>query len=213
MVAASPGGEDTTERTLKAMQWTRSDTIGLAKPACAHCHGYGLRTGLRGKESPCHCVFRAIFRACYARFRECTERARHMSHVNLEICARGKDRRFTFSRKTEDYLADFCLVSRRALDDFDYRLFRFHFLLGADWKLCCRRMNIDRGTFFHSVYRIENILGRTFRELEPYALYPLDEYFGSQRQMARPPLAAGVNVKRMPVRPSLSREFPALKSA
>ncbi|HEY3456825.1 MAG TPA: hypothetical protein VGK64_19760 [Bryobacteraceae bacterium] len=44
-------------------------------------------------------------------------------------------------------------------------------------------MNLDRGTFFHEAYRIEQKLGRTFRELQPYALFPLDEYFnGSGRQ-------------------------------
>ncbi len=36
---------------------------------------------------------------------------------------------------------------------------------------------MDRGSFFHEVYRIEQKLGKTFRELEPYALFPLDEYF------------------------------------
>jgi hypothetical protein len=75
-------------------------------------------------------------------------------------------------------MADFCLVSRRVLDDFAHRIFRYHFILGADWKLCCRQLQIDRGTFFHTVYRIEEQLGRTFAELRPYPLYPLDEYFG-----------------------------------
>ena len=75
-------------------------------------------------------------------------------------------------------MADFCLVSRRLLDDFEYRIFRFHFLLGADWRLCCRQMGMDRGTFFHAVYDIEQKLGQAFAELEPYPLYPLDEYFG-----------------------------------
>jgi hypothetical protein len=37
---------------------------------------------------------------------------------------------------------------------------------------------MDRGTFFHSIYRIEQRLGRVFAELEPYALYPVSEYFG-----------------------------------
>jgi hypothetical protein len=51
---------------------------------------------------------------------------------------------------------------------------------------------MDRGSFFHTVYRIEQSLGRVFCELEPYALYPLDEYFG------------GI-VQRKPPRRSLSR--------
>jgi hypothetical protein len=75
-------------------------------------------------------------------------------------------------------MADFCLVSRRVLDDYEHRLFRFHFVLGADWRLCCRQLQLDRGSFFHSIYRIEQRLGRVFAELEPYALYPLNEYFG-----------------------------------
>jgi hypothetical protein len=79
-------------------------------------------------------------------------------------------------------MADFCLVSRRVLDEFAYKVFRYHFLLGADWKLCCRQLQIDRGTFFHTIYRIEQQLGRTFAELKPYPLYPLDEYFGGMVQ-------------------------------
>jgi len=74
-------------------------------------------------------------------------------------------------------MADFCLVSQRTLEELEYRIFRNHFLLGADWRLCCRQMNIDRGTFFHHVYNIEDRLGRVFAELTPYALYPVGEYF------------------------------------
>ena len=37
---------------------------------------------------------------------------------------------------------------------------------------------MERGDFFHEVYRIQQKLGRAFRELEPFALYPLNEYFG-----------------------------------
>src|SRR5947208_8937664 len=76
-------------------------------------------------------------------------------------------------------MADFCLVSRRTLDENQYRIFTNHSLLGADWKLCCRKLGMERGAFFHEVYRIEQKLGRTFRELEPFALFPLDEYFNS----------------------------------
>ncbi len=58
-----------------------------------------------------------------------------------------------------------------------YRLFRYHFLLGADWTLCTRKLSMSRGNFFHAVYRIEQKLGRVFRELQPYPLFPLDDYF------------------------------------
>ncbi|HUK14976.1 MAG TPA: hypothetical protein VLW65_01120 [Bryobacteraceae bacterium] len=83
-----------------------------------------------------------------------------------------------YGRKMEEYVADFSLVSRRALDDSEYRLFRFHYLLGADSRLCCRRFKMQQSGFYSAVYRIEKRLGRLFAELEPYPLYPLDEYFG-----------------------------------
>jgi hypothetical protein len=125
---------------------------------------------------PCNCVLRAIFRACYARFRHCAAKEKHISRISLDVVP-GRERSYIWGRKDEEYMADFILVSRRTLDEFESKLFRFHFLLGADWRLCCRKLNTDRGTFFHAVYRIEQKLGRVFRELEPYSLFPLDEYF------------------------------------
>jgi hypothetical protein len=101
-----------------------------------------------------------------------------VGHVNYDRFDAGSGSRRVWGRRDEEYVADFCLVSKRTLDAFQERIFTYHFLLGADWRLCCRRLNIDRGTFFHEVYRIQQKLGRTFRELEPYALFPLDEYFG-----------------------------------
>ena len=149
------------------MQWNRSNTIGIAKNSCTYCSGNGTRLVRNGKEVPCNCVFRAIFRACYNRFRDCVAKGTHTSTVTLELCY-GREGRRTYSRKREEFIADFSLVSRRELDEFESKIFRFHFLLGADWKLCCRQMRIDRGTFFHTIYRIEQKLGRTFAELRPY---------------------------------------------
>jgi len=116
-----------------------------------------------------------------------------------------RSRRAVWGRKEEEFIADFMLVAKRSLNRAEHQLFRIHFLLGADWHLCCRRMNVDKGSFFHAVYRIEQKLGRTFRELQPYPLYPLDEYFNGvtlehrairareyRSQALRPPL------RRMP---------------
>jgi hypothetical protein len=127
---------------------------------------------------PCHCVFRAVFRACYNRFRECAASGAQISAVRWGR-ANGRQGLQIYSRLREEYVADFCLVSRRALDDEEHRIFRLHFLLGADWKLCCRQLKMDRGEFFHWIYRIEQKLGRVFAELKPYPLFPLDEYFAS----------------------------------
>jgi hypothetical protein len=172
-----------------------SNAIGLAKASCSLCHGLGIRIIRTDTEVPCNCIFRAIFRACLNRFRQCTVSAEHIGSVSLEFC-RGSEGRRVYSRKQQEYAADFCLVSRRTLDEIEHTVFRRHFLLGASWSLCCRQLNIDRGSFFHMVYRIEQKLGRVFSELEPYALFPLDEYFGGTSRAKvvskpyEPPIAA-----------------------
>jgi hypothetical protein len=160
------------------MQWTQSNAIGLAKTSCVYCSGVGTREIREGVTVPCNCIFRAIFRACYNRFKECAALGSHTGSVSMEYWS-ALDGRRSYSRQREDYMADFCLVSQRSLSYDEYKLFRYHFLLGADYKLCCRQLKMDRGYFFHTLYRIEQRLGRTFAELEPYALFPLDEYFRS----------------------------------
>ncbi len=200
------------------MEWNRSETIAVAKEKCTLCQGEGLRrTTRKGPPSPCNCVLRGIFRACYSRFRYCVTKEKYVSKVTLENCS-GKEGRRIWARKDEDYIADFSLVSRRALDDEEYRIFRFHFLLGADWRLCCRRLNIDRGTFFHAVYRIQQKLGRVFRELQPFALFPLDSYFGGTIVKARPDANSNLLVmpalgKRGGLRPPLRRKAEEEKAA
>jgi hypothetical protein len=162
------------------MQWTRSETPGLAQQSCTLCYGLGLREVRSGAPTPCSCVFRAVFRACYNRFRECASKDRRISQISLEAIP-GKRRKGVYSLKNEEYISDFCLVSRRVLSEHDYRIFKFHYLLGVGWKLCCQRLGLDRGDFYHQVYRIQERLGRVYKELEPYALFPLDEYFNGHR--------------------------------
>jgi hypothetical protein len=100
-----------------------------------------------------------------------------------------------FGRKQEEFAADFCLVSRRLLSDFEYRIFRYYFLLAAGSKLCSDYFGLDRGHFYHVLYTIEHKLGRGFAELEPYALFPLDEYFGGSVRKG-PPMAVDVRPAR-----------------
>jgi hypothetical protein len=170
------------------MEWTRSETLALAQQSCTFCYGLGLRPGRAGASNPCNCVFRAIFRACYERFRICASKEKHVSRVSLEANP-GQSRRSVWGLKDEEYVADFCLVSRRALSLREHLIFRYHYLLGADWKLCCQRLNADRGAFFHEIYRIEQKLGRVFRELEPHALFPVDEYFNCSSREDKPGVA------------------------
>jgi hypothetical protein len=166
------------------MEWTRSETLALAQQSCTFCFGLGLRPGRAGTSTPCNCVFRAIFRACYEKFRLCVGKEKYMSRVSLEANL-GQTRRSVWGLKDEEYTADFCLVSQRTLSLREHRIFRFHYLLGADWKLCSQKLNMERGEFFHEIYRIEQKLGRVFRELEPHALFPVDEYFNGTGKYER----------------------------
>jgi len=188
--------------------WNRSETVALAKESCTQCHGLGLRSSNgTGSDAPCNCVLRSIFRVCYARFQYCATREKHMTHVRLAVIG-GRVSRMVWGRRDEEYIADFCLVSKRFLEDDEYRLFRFHFLLGADWKLCCRQLKMERGVFFHAIYRIQQKLGRVFRELRPYALYPLDEYFGGATRedvSNQRPVVLEMPVRRQGLRPPLRK--------
>lgn len=126
-----------------------------------------------------------------------------MTRVSLHFTL-GADRKLTWGRKDEEYIADFILVSKRTLTPEEYRLFDYHFLLGADWKLCARKLKIDRGNFFHAIYRIEQKLGRVYRELKPYSLYPLDEYFSTVVNKGEPlKMPSRRSETRRPVEPPL----------
>ena len=96
----------------------------------------------------------------------------------LGLSASRVARRFPAHDSRQIIDPDLCLIAERTLTEYEHRLFRYYHLLGADWKLCTRRFNLDRGQFFHFIYRMEEKLGRAFVETEPYALFPLDNYFG-----------------------------------
>lgn len=163
------------------MKWQPSETLALARQGCATCLGLGVRLDSRPAGEPCNCVLRTVFRACHNEFRRCVENVSDLHAVRLsrgakagKPCARGTH----FSRPQEEYAADFVLVSKRVLgaDAQAYQIFKFYFLLGADGPLCCRRLGMDRGVFYHRVYEIEAKLGRAFAELAPYPLFPPDQY-------------------------------------
>jgi hypothetical protein len=184
------------------MDWNRTDTLPIATHDCTLCHGMGLRGGRLDATQPCNCVLRSIFRTCYERFQVCASKEKSLSRVTLDGTS-PRSRRAVWGRKDEEYLADFVLVSKRALTAQEHQLFRYHFLLGADWRLCCRQLRIEKGVFFHAIYRIEQKLGRIFRELQPYPLYPLDEYFNGvtlEHRAMRTSTAPRVVALRPPLR-------------
>jgi hypothetical protein len=189
----------------KPMKWTRSETIGLANVKCVRCGGTGLTSGLhRTGDSPCHCVLREIFRACLHRYIVCDDQDAYISMVRYDHTP-GADSSARWTRIAEDFKADFWLIAKRTLTEAEFWLLKLHFLWGGDWKTCCRVLKTNRGEFFHSVYRIESKLGRVYREVRPYALYPPDEYFGGTirkaKMIAMPEARAARNE---PLRPPLA---------
>lgn len=174
------------------------DLTHLALGACSICAGKGVRPSKQGAGpgrpvppfAPCSCTLRGAFRACYARFRQSVFRGKHRGPASYDKGAGGPLNRSMWSRKEEEYMADFDLVARRYLDKMHYKVFRYYFLMGADWKLCARKLGIDRGKLYHAVYRIEEKLGKAYSELEPYPLYPPREYFAMRRLEPVKPIRA-----------------------
>lgn len=189
------------------MEWTRSETLGLSTHSCVLCNGLGLRVSENCEDAaPCNCVLRNIFRACYARFCDISKQEKFLSQACLEAI-QGRDGKRVWSRKDEEYVADFTLVARRSLSEADYQIFKYHFLLGADWKMCCGKLKMARGNFFHSVNRIQSKLGRVYRDVEPYALFPLSEYFHGEQKIVS---SIRYTIEKVvPIRPPMRKVPPA----
>jgi hypothetical protein len=161
--------------------WDRSKTIALASPRCAQCVGIGLRRGRSGEEQPCGCVLRSAARAVLSKYRYIQAYQDRVSSCAPVVMQHGRERKRAWARKNEEFCADVYLVSKRSLQGQEWKIFELHMLNGNDWRYCTRILGMDRGNFFHSVYRIQQNLGRIFMELQPYALFPIDEYFGGMR--------------------------------
>ncbi len=162
-----------------AHKWEPGVCLSLAREGCTHCDGLGMSNRRGYTNQPCNCVLRKVFRVCFGKYRVIQMDA-SMSQARMERIGLSNESRFVFGRKQEEFAADFFLISQRVLKTLplQWAIFRAHWLQGQDWKACSKRFGMDRGTFFHEVYRIQSRLGRAFCEVKPYAIYPLGEYFG-----------------------------------
>jgi hypothetical protein len=163
-----------------AYQWHRGELLAMARPRCTLCWGTGARPTWGSQVRPCKCVYQHIFRACLREYEQCREGA-----TKWQVTYEGwldSDGRSTsqYGLPREEFCCDFELIAKRALTPRQYRIFRMHVLQGADGTLCGKRLRIDRGTFYHEVYRMQETLGWAFAELQPYPLFPCAEYFRSR---------------------------------
>lgn len=163
------------------MQCNTRDLGLLARLDCPLCGGMGYQEFKKRGPVPCECAMRNVFRACYARFKDCVQDGRALSRVNFERSANGRGNRGTWGLKREEFMADFELVAQRSLEAGSHRLFRYRYILGASPAMCAKRLGVTRSAIRHALERIEMGLGRAFISLEPYPLYPLSDYFNKRR--------------------------------
>lgn len=146
--------------------------------SCTKCHGVGSHLSRGSRIVGCACVARSVFEIVMDRYR----RAGDPFALRCELRRSG----VAFSRPSEEFRADVELLARRLLSEKDLGVFRLFEIEDRDWRFCCRVLRIDRGTFFHAVYRVREILGRAFVETEPFPLFPLDQYFSCRPAALRP---------------------------
>jgi len=149
--------------------------VELAVSWCPACNG----TGLTRSRPPqvCRCVYRVIFRRCYAQFRRCRQDARSTQPMPLERRSTPQGlRHTTWVRRNEDYCADFELAARQALDPGSHRLFRLHYLLGCPAPLLAQQFRLHPSIIKRLLLRIQRQIGSRIAESTPYSIYPPAAY-------------------------------------
>src|SRR6266545_2010181 len=186
----------------------RSDLLTMSLANCTTCLGTALciDSKVSAAGSVCPCVWRAVFRECWGRFRDIAEGEQFIKPVDWANAGHGPTGYKVFGRVNEEYTADFCLIGKRTLTKpLHYAVFRYHYLLAAPWDACCNRLNISRGNFFHACYQLEAKLGKAYRETKPYGLHPLGAYFyGVVRGRKIPATVLDAPEPAQPLRPPLT---------
>lgn len=158
--------------------------IALSSSSCASCHGTG--TTLYGRdhtEVTCACVDRAVFRAVLGAYNFYgSDIGQSVKSVMTRFDGQGPRNRQVRGPEKTEYVASVHLVARRNLSPNEWLIWTRHYINGENWA----RFKMDRGNFFHACYRIEQKLGKLFRELTPYALYPIADYFARTLDPVRP---------------------------
>ena len=168
--------------TVEDLDWAREYNM-LASHSCATCQGSGLSLS-RDTASLCACVCRRIFGAMIDRYQQYHAEANHTECSMPKAAQNSKytsDGSRTWCRPREEYCADVWLLAKRILDAEHFKVFALHFIECREWRECSRRMHVDKGRFFHCVYRVMVQVGRAAVELRPYPLYPVDAYLGVRR--------------------------------
>jgi hypothetical protein len=158
-----------------AGQWPRGFTATLAQRNCAACHGTG-QASVWNEGKPCACVARTIFRVALARYFEIGSGS-HVASVRWGASRAGRPAHWSYPGI--EFRADFELTALRVLDPLEAAVFWLHLIGGREWRICCARLQLSRGNFFHAVYRAERKMGIALRIR---GLFPIDEYMSIHQQ-------------------------------
>jgi hypothetical protein len=93
----------------------------------------------------------------------------------LELLGPGgrHKRGLTCGNKSAEFCADIEVTARRVLNATELKLF-FQMVAHSTWRGCSASLQLNRGSFFDAVYRVEQKLGRAFAEA---GMYPPRFYF------------------------------------
>ncbi len=180
----------------RTSDWTHPEVLPLAKFKCPSCFGLGFprETLNLQKGLPCTCVLKAVFRICFKKYENIkNSEYRGPSKQGWDIVAFNTSRR-VYGFKDQEFLADFISITRRTLNEIEFRIFSSYYLNNIDYQQLCIRHRLSKGNFFHLVYRIQMKLGQAFRSTKPYPIYPVDEYF-SPTPLQHISLRRGKNIK------------------
>src|ERR1017187_1920877 len=211
MAAVPPRPHSASVRTMDADSWRTPlgippdvDAFALASPLCRRCGGRGAVRKYRDWRT-CACVHRAVFRACLDTYRHCQANMTGSGGWAFERVGHAQGKcAIAASFKRAEFSADFVMTARRALASrpIELAVFEFHFLAGEEWKVAVPHVNshlrlarpLYRGSFFHAVYRAQEMVARNILTTAPYRLYPTTTYFAgvflSAADLALPQLRA-----------------------
>ena len=165
-----------------------ASVIALAKTGCETCNGLGRQDG----GAVCHCVHHRVFNTVMAKFRYCAVTVwpapRRFDHFINSSARPNSGHRMM----NQDFVADVHLAAKRTLTAEDFKLFRYRYCLGADARLCARQLGMTPESCVQRLQAIEARLGQAFRNMRPYALYPLDQYFHARIPGGVRPCARGL---------------------
>jgi hypothetical protein len=146
--------------------------IALAKTGCEACNGLGRQAG----GEVCSCVGKHCFDVVMAKFRYASAGHHLTPPIRIDHFVSGGGKSVGSRLANEEFCADVFLTAKRALNEEDFRLFRFRHLLAADVNLCARQLGTTREACIQRLQYIEARLGETWRTIKPYHLYPPNEY-------------------------------------